>query len=98
MTLRLAFTRPAKLDLDELIVHIGEENPVAAVTVATRILDHIRLLREQPEIGRKGRRAGTRELVVDGTRYLVAYRIDAERSQIQILRILHTSRRWPRRI
>jgi plasmid stabilization system protein ParE len=98
MTLRLAVTRPAKLDLDELIAHIGEDNPAAAVSVATRLLDHIRLLREQPEIGRKGRRAGTRELVVDGTRYIVAYRIDVAQSQVQILRILHTSRRWPRRI
>ena len=59
-------------------------------------MDQIRVLREQPEIGRKGRRAGTRELVVDGTRDLVAYRIDAANSQIQILCILHTSRRWPR--
>ena len=98
MTLRLAFTRPAKLDLDELIIHIGDDSPAAAVSVASRILDQIRRLREQPEIGRKGRRAGTRELVVDGTRYIVAYRIDVAHSQVQILRIVHTSRRWPRRI
>ena len=38
MRLRLAFTRPAKLDLDELIAHIGEDNPVAAVTA--RDADH----------------------------------------------------------
>lgn len=44
MKLRIAFTRPAKLDLDELIGHIGEENPRAAVNVAGRILDRIRLL------------------------------------------------------
>lgn len=95
MKLRIAFTRLAKLDLDELITHIGEENPRAAVNVATRILDRIRLLQEQPDLGHKGRRSGTRELVVDGTRYIVAYRLDSTRSQVQILRILHTSRMWP---
>jgi len=98
MTLRLAFTRLAKLDLDALIVRIGEDDPATAAKVASRILDRIRLLRDQPEIGREGRRRGTRELVVEGTRHIVAYRIDAAQHQIQILRILHTSRRWPRRL
>src|SRR4051794_23060478 len=98
MTLRLAVSRPAKLDLDELIVHIGEQDPAAAVKVASAILARIRLLADQPEIGRKGRVAGTRELVVDGTRYIVAYRIDASRGMIEVLRILHTARRWPRRL
>ena len=98
MKLRLAITRLAKLDLDELIVHIGGDNPGAAVEVASRILDRIDLLREQPEIGRKGRRPGTRELTVDGTRYIVAYRVDALRGQVQILRILHTSLMWPEKL
>lgn len=98
MTVRLAFTRLAELDLDELILHIGEDDPVAAAKVAARILDRIRLLREQPEIGRPGRRPGTRELVVEGTRHIVAYRIDGSRNQVQILRILHSARRWPRRL
>ena len=96
--LRLAFTRLAKLDLDALIVRIGEDDPRAAAKVASHILDRIRLLREQPEIGREGRRKGTRELVVEGTRHIVAYRIESARQEVQILRILHTSRRWPRRI
>lgn len=98
MKLRITITRLAKLDLDELIVHIGEENPKAAVDTASRILGRIDLLQEQPEIGRKGRRPGTYELVVDKTRYIVAYRIDAARNQIQVLRILHTSRMWPERL
>jgi len=37
--MKLRVTRLAKLDLDELIVHIGQENPRAAVDVATTILD-----------------------------------------------------------
>jgi addiction module RelE/StbE family toxin len=98
MTLRLRITRLGKLDLDELIAYIGKENPKAAVEVASRILGRIDLLGEQPEIGRPGRRPGTRELVVDTTRYIVVYRVDATRGEIQILRILHTSRMWPERL
>lgn len=95
---RIVVTRLAKLDLDELIVRIGKDNPKAAVDVASRILGRIDLLREQPEIGRPGRRPGTRELVVDGTRYIVAYRVNPAREQIQILRILHAARLWPQRL
>jgi hypothetical protein len=72
---------PAKLDLDELIGHIGDTKlhrlaKRAASFVSTSA-------------------SGTCELVVDGTRYIVAYRLDSTRSQVQILRILHTSRMWP---
>lgn len=98
MTLRLAFTRQAQLDLDELIVHIGKENPRAAVEVARRILERIELLGEQPEMGRKGRRSGTRELVVEGTRHIVAYRVEVADGRIVVLRILHGARRWPQRL
>jgi toxin ParE1/3/4 len=95
MNIRIAFTRRAKLDLDELIAYIGEENPKAAVTIASRIRERIRLLREHPEIGRRGRWPGTRELVVDRTPYIVAYRIDTGRTRVEILRILHGAQEWP---
>jgi len=95
MKLRLTLTRLAKLDLDDLIVHIGKDNPRAAVKIGSSILDKIELLRDQPEMGRRGRRPGTRELVVEGTRYIVVYRVVPERDQIQILRILHAARLWP---
>ena len=98
MKLAIVVTRLAKRDLEELVVYIGEDNPGAAVEVVNRILDRIEMLGDQPGIGRPGRRAGTRELVVEGTRYIVAYREDATRSQIQVLRVLHAARLWPRRI
>ncbi len=98
MKLAIVVTRLAKRDLEELVVHIGEDNPGAAVEVVNRILDRIEMLGEQPGIGRPGRRAGTRELVVEGTRYIVAYREDATRGEIQVLRVLHAARLWPRRI
>ena len=98
MKVALAFTRLARLDLDRIVEHVGEENPRAALDVASKIFDRIGLLREQPELGRKGRRPGTRELIIDGSRYIVAYRLDATQSQVQILRVLHTSRLWPMKL
>jgi plasmid stabilization system protein ParE len=98
VTFRIAFTRLAKRDLDELIVFIGEKNPRAAVDIAARIFGRIDLLQDQPALGRPGRRSGTRELIVDGTLYLVAYRIETSAPEVRILRILHSSRRWPRKL
>jgi plasmid stabilization system protein ParE len=37
--------------------------------------------------------AGTRELVVIGTPYIVIYRIEA--TAIVVLRVLHAAQRWP---
>jgi len=39
--------------------------------------------------------AGTRELVITTTRYIVAYRIQKE--TVQVLAVMHGAQRWPRR-
>ena len=44
-------------------------------------------------LGRPGRVPSTRELVVVGTPYVVAYRI--ERTVVLVLHILHGAQRWP---
>jgi toxin ParE1/3/4 len=36
---------------------------------------------------------GTRELVISGTPFLIAYRI--EKKEVRILAVLHTAREWP---
>jgi toxin ParE1/3/4 len=46
-----------------------------------------------PNAGRIGRVANTREIVVPGTSYLVAYRIRED--MIHVLAIMHAARQWP---
>ena len=48
---------------------------------------------QHPYLGRDGRVPGTREHVIAGTPFVVAYRV--HKDQIQILAVLHASRRWP---
>jgi toxin ParE1/3/4 len=50
-------------------------------------------LRAHPEIGRRERVEGTRELAIPNTPFVVAYRIAARR--IEILAVIHGARRWP---
>jgi plasmid stabilization system protein ParE len=51
------------------------------------------LLLKTPQIGRPGRVAGARELVIGGTVQIVPYRLHSE--DLQILRVYHSARLWP---
>lgn len=95
--MKLSWTAPALSDLAAVHAHIAEDNPRAAVAMVERIVARAELqLSRLPESGRSGRIANTRELVVSGTPYILPYRIRGE--AIQILRVLHTARRWPDRL
>ena len=86
----------ARLDLVEIITYIADENPSAAYRIQNDIESQVSLLAQMPEMGRKGRLRGTRELVITGTPYVAAYRIGT--STVLILRVLHGARRWPSRL
>jgi len=95
MTLRLDVSTTAKRDMSALIAYIGQDNPKAAIQVAELIVEKMRLLVDHPWIGRPGRREKSRELVVDGTPYIVAYRVETDQRRIFVLRIIHHAQRWP---
>jgi toxin ParE1/3/4 len=75
--------------------YIAQEDPAAAARVGLRILECVELLTRHPEVGRPGRLAGTRELVVPRTPYVIPYRLKAAR--LEILAVLHVRQRWPER-
>ena len=92
--MRLRWTRRAERDLDEIAAYIGQDGPSAAARVILELIDQVeRALLGQPAVGRAGRVLGTRELVIPGLPYVVPYRL--REKDIEILRMLHTSRRWP---
>jgi len=80
-------------DLAENLEFIAADDPVAATKVLDAIEDQSALLVDNPELGRPGRVASSRELVIAGTRYIVAYRVKGD--EIQLLRLLHGAQRWP---
>ena len=95
--MRLRWTRLAERDLDEIAGYIEADNPAAAARVVLEIIDQVEtLLPGHPAIGRPGRVPGTRELVIRDLPYIVPYRV--RDSGLELLRVLHTSRRWPSRL
>ena len=89
--MRIRWLRSALRNLDEEAAYIATDDVAAARLVVRRIFDAVEQLIDQPSAGRPGRVPGTRELVVQNTRYIVPYRV--RRDTIEILRVFHTSRR-----
>lgn len=87
------WTPTALRDLESLHDYIAEDHAAAAGTIVDSILDGIAALGRHPEMGRAGRVAGTRELVI--APYVAAYR--ARRTDIEVVVIIHGARRWPHR-
>lgn len=94
--MRIVWTEPAVRDLVAAREYIARDNPTAADRQAERVLVAVAGLLQFPEIGRPGRRAGTRELVVSRTPYIAAYRIAGD--TIEILRVMHSRQRWPQHL
>ena len=94
--LKVVWTRPAIEDLESIRRYIEFDDPRAAVGAALGILKATARLSALPFIGRPGRVLNTRELVLEGRPYIVAYRVTA--GVVEVLRVLHTSRRWPKRL
>jgi toxin ParE1/3/4 len=72
---------------------IALENPAAARKVTSTILATAEQLRDLPMLGRSGRRAGTRELVITRYPYFISYRLTARK--ITIVAVIHQSRKYP---
>lgn len=95
--MRLRWTKRAERDLNEIAQYIGQDSPAAAARVVLELIDQVEsLLPAHPVIGRPGRVLGTRELVIGSLPYIVPYRV--RDGTIEILRVLHTARRWPDRL
>ena len=92
--MRLRWTRLAEQDLDAIAQYIGQDSPPAAARVVLELIDQAEtLLSGNPAIGRPGRVLGTRELVIGRLPYIIAYRVRED--DLEILRVMHTSRAWP---
>src|ERR1019366_273763 len=84
-------------DLIALRAYIAKHDPASAKRVALHILYSVEhLLSDNPKIGHSGRVPGTRELVIPKPPYVIPYRVRG--SMIEIVRVYHSSRRWPQRM
>jgi toxin ParE1/3/4 len=96
---RLEWSATALVELEKGIAYYAERNPVAAQRMLEEI-DHAALsliAATVPARGKPGRMPGTRELVLGShTPYILIFReVVKEVTTIQILRVMHTARKYP---
>jgi toxin ParE1/3/4 len=82
--------------LTHLRSYIARDNPKAASRIGGTLLEAVELLAELPTLGRPGRVAGTRELVVPGTPYVIPYRLRGDR--LEVIAVFHGRQKWPKHL
>jgi len=90
---QIKWLKTALANLEQAAAYIAKDKPSAARNFVKKTQEVTSLLADNPEMGRKGRVKGTRELIIPGIPYVIIYRVKGER--VEIIRLFHTYRRWP---
>ena len=80
-------------DREVIFDYLLHLDPAAAIRIDLEIDQQVENLARFPKLGRDGRVADTRELVINRTPYIVAYSLDADPPVV--LRVIHSSQVWP---
>lgn len=91
--MRVEWTPAAEASLLAIARYIAVDDPGAALAIYEEIRRQVGNLAEHPEIGRPGRVLGTRELVINRTPFIAAYRV--KQGVVTVLSVLHGKQRWP---
>ena len=94
--IELKWSHFAIADRKEIFQHIVIDSPKNAALVDERIESQVSRLAQLPNMGRPGRVAGTRELVIQRTPFIVGYTV--KDNVVWILRILRGAKQWPVKI
>ena len=93
--MKLVWSPEALQDLIEVRAYIARDIPAAATKAVARIVTLVSTqLPSNPESGRIGRVPGTRELMISKSPFIVPYRLRS--GTIEILRVYHAARMWPK--
>jgi len=94
--MQVKWLRRALENLDEEATYLAKDSPRMAAELVRHLRDSVAMLAEHPGMGRPGRIAGTRELVVTRFSYILPYRVRGD--VVEVLRVFHTARKWPKRM
>ncbi len=88
------WTTAAAADLEGIAEYLFEKSPQNAAPLVRKIYEAPSILRIYPNLGRPGKKVGTRELVITPLPYIVIYQILED--TLYVVRILHGAQDWPR--
>lgn len=94
--MQVKWLRRALENLSDEADYIAKDSPRVAGEFVRHMRDSASTLADHPHLGRPGRIAGTRELVVTRFSYILPYRVRG--GAVEVLRVFHTARKWPKRM
>jgi toxin ParE1/3/4 len=92
--MQLRWTTAAADDLEGIAEYVFEKSPQSAPQLLRKIFEAPASLKNYPNLGRAGKKEGTRELVLTPLPYIIVYQVRGDAAYI--LRILHGAQDWPR--
>lgn len=90
--MQIKWTKRATENLASILEHIATDNREAARKLAGDFAEQIEQLKAFPQLGRAGRVAKVRELVLHEN-YMACYRVNGQ--TVEIVRVLHMKRKYP---
>jgi toxin ParE1/3/4 len=94
--MRLRYTPRASRQLRAIAGYVAKRSPSAAHRVRSRIREIAEFLSQNPDVGRSGALAGTREFVVSGLPYIIVYRVGpSDPDTLTILAVYHGTQLRP---
>ena len=91
--MQVNWTKSALRDLEIEANYLNKINPSIESNFLEHVESSVALIKKYPELGRIGRVNQTRELTLKKFQHILIYLVKA--SCIDIIRLLHTSRKWP---
>ena len=94
--MRVVWAKPATDDIVRIKEYLTDRSPTNAKKVLRLVTDAVKVLGDQPYIGRPGHVADTRELVISGLPYVVVYGVIETKSppEIAIYHVYHGAQNW----
>jgi len=92
--MQLRWSTAAENDLEEIDECLYEKSLQNAAEFIRKNYEAPSSLQNYPNLGRPGKKEGTRELVIGPLAYTVVYKITGD--ALNLLRILHGDQDWPR--
>ncbi len=87
--MKIRYRLEAQLDIARIHIYLDERSVRAASAAIGRIREAINYLANFPHIGHVGHVRNAHEWPVKGLPYVIVYRVNASREEIEILAIFH---------
>jgi toxin ParE1/3/4 len=87
--MRLRFTRRAVQNLDQISSYLRERSPTGLRSVRDALQKTLDLIAEFPASGRRQEVEGVLKMVTRRYGYVIYYRLDRARAEVQILSVKH---------